>query len=298
MKSVNFRLVFGGLFLASAVFAEPSAEVPKPDSATPAVVAAPVVTPPALVLPPNAEAIAMPQFDGVVVYGTDKHDPSTLAIVLTGDGSIDPGFVKMLNNLMAVDTMFVVVKTLPYLKVLSQGKDSCYNPAADLQSLSHFIQQKYHFTRNVTPTLIGYSSGATLAYAILGQAPENTFRGVISLGFCPDLEVDRPLCPGAGLKSTYRAKTKSYWMARNKDLKHPWFVLNGTKDTVCDFKKQKAFVKGLHNATLVPLKNVGHGFDVARKWVPQYKKAFESMGEPNLANPVDVSTVSPSEQSE
>jgi hypothetical protein len=32
------------------------------------------------------------------------------------------------------------------------------------------------------PVLVGYSSGATLAYAALVQAPANTFRSAVSLG--------------------------------------------------------------------------------------------------------------------
>ena len=44
------------------------------------------------------------------------------------------------------------------------------------------------------PVLIGYSSGATIAYAALAQAGDTRFSGAMTLGFCPDLIIHKPFC--------------------------------------------------------------------------------------------------------
>ncbi len=75
------------------------------------------------------------------------------------------------------------------------------NLAVSFEGFSHFVQQKYGLGVR-SPILVGYSSGATLVYATLAQAPVGTFKGALSLGFCPDLEWRMPLCRGEGLDTT------------------------------------------------------------------------------------------------
>ena len=92
------------------------------------------------------------------------------------------------------------------------------------------------------PVLVGYSSGATLAYAALVQAPVNTFRGAISLGFCPDLELRRPFCKGHGLVSQPTRDGKGVLFAPAGELAAPWIALQGDVDKVCDPKQTADFV--------------------------------------------------------
>jgi len=63
------------------------------------------------------------------------------------------------------------------------------------------------------PIVVGYSSGATVAYAALVAAPPETFAGAISLGFCPDLEIRTAMCQMRGLKATRRAKGVGFDLA-------------------------------------------------------------------------------------
>ncbi|WP_448633649.1 hypothetical protein [Pedobacter panaciterrae] len=82
---------------------------------------------------------------------------------------------------------------------LSKESAQCLYPAADFEELSLFIQKKYKLTNYHKPVLLGYSYGAVLIYGILAQAPANTFKGAIALGFCPDINIKKPMCKGAGL---------------------------------------------------------------------------------------------------
>ena len=103
------------------------------------------------------------------------------------------------------------------------------------------------------PALVGYSSGATLAYAALVQAPANTFRGAISLGFCPDLEVRRPFCKGHGLVSQPTRDGKGVLFAPAAELAAPWIALQGDVDKVCDPKQTADFVARVGRGELVTL---------------------------------------------
>ncbi len=58
---------------------------------------------------------------------------------------------------------------------LEADGDQCVFPDGDLENLSHFVQAYMHLPTYLAPMLVGYGAGGTLAYAILAQAPRNTF---------------------------------------------------------------------------------------------------------------------------
>lgn len=232
------------------------------------------------------------KFGNVTVIGTERKEAPALTIILVGDGGMDVRFERMMESLTKVDSVFVVVETLKYLENIKKSKEACHYSAADFESLSHLVQEKYRFTKYVTPTLVGYSSGATLAYGALAQAPANTFRGAISFGFCPDLAIDKPLCKGDGLMMSKLTKGKlkgNYWLEPYAKLKQPWYVLDGTTDMVCNIDKQKKYVANLPNTHLIALKGVGHLFGVRKVWLPEYQKAFDALKEPVSFAAIDAS---------
>ena len=63
--------------------------------------------------------------------------------------------------------------------------------------------------------------------------PAETFRGAISLGFCTDLELRTPLCPGRGLASRPLPKGVGRDLEPFPALGVPWAVLQGEIDQVC-----------------------------------------------------------------
>lgn len=228
------------------------------------------------------------RFGKVTIYGAEKDSPSQFILFLSGDGGWNAGVVDMANSLEAPDTVVVGISTPAYFKNLLKSKEKCHYSAADLESLSHLIQMKFNFKEYVIPTLVGYSSGASLVYGVLAQAPSNTFKGAISLGFCPDIEADKPLCKGSGLESTVLKKDKDFLMKPYAKLKQPWVVLHGNIDQVCSFAEQKKFTEGLPNTTFVELNKVGHGFSVQKNWMPQFKEAFTKiidLDRPKAKNP-------------
>ena len=126
------------------------------------------------------------------------------------------------------------------------------------------------------PTLVGYSSGATLVYAALAQAPRGTFAGAVSLGFCPDLQMPATPCRGSGLAFS-RGHRGELVFQPSAELAQPWILLQGEKDEVCDATKTAAFAADVPGARVVRLPLVGHGFSVEPRWLPQFRSAYRDV---------------------
>jgi type IV secretory pathway VirJ component len=212
-------------------------------------------------------------FGQIVVY-YDSPRPANVVLFISGDGGWNLGVVDMARSLASLGSMVVGINITHYLNQLDNSSEKCSYPAGDFEMLSKYVQGKYEYPNYVMPMLVGYSSGATLAYAALVQAPTNTFKGAISLGFCPDLEINKPFCHGIGLEWTAGLKEKGYIFLPATTLEVPWIALQGDIDQVCDPAQTSNFVKQVKNGQIIELPKVGHGFSVERNWVPQFKDAF------------------------
>jgi type IV secretory pathway VirJ component len=197
---------------------------------------------------------------GVVNLYHQTPTPSRVVLFISGDGGWNLGVVDMARELMALDALVVGINIRTYLRGLAAANEKCSYPAADFEMLSKFIQKKLGYSQYVTPVLVGYSSGATLAYATLVQAPAGTFNGAMSMGFCPDLPLTKPLCKGSGLEFRPGPKNKGYSFLPAPKPPGPWIALQGTTDQVCDAKTVEEYVNQVGGAELVLLPKVGHGF--------------------------------------
>jgi type IV secretory pathway VirJ component len=155
------------------------------------------------------EALTFGPFGKVALY-YETPLPSHVVLFVSGDGGWNQGVVDMARELASLDALVVGIDIKYFIKQLESPGEKCLYPAADFEALSKFVQMKLNYPRYRTPILIGYSSGATLIYAALVQAPSNTFLGGISMGFCPDLMIHKPMCQGSGLESTSGLKGKGY----------------------------------------------------------------------------------------
>jgi type IV secretory pathway VirJ component len=224
------------------------------------------------------------RFGKIALYFPSGH-PAHVVLFVSGDGGWNLGVVDMAREIAALGALVVGIDITYYLNQLGRSSESCVYPAADFELLNKYVQKKLNFPQYVTPMLIGYSSGATLVYAVLGQSPSNTFGGAISLGFCPDLTVTKPLCRSNGLEWQQDPKKKNlYLFPPFKHLRNPWIAFQGTIDKVCDPLQTEAFVKQVPNGQLVSLPGVGHGFSVPIKRIGtmQYKRPLYWRGSTRL----------------
>jgi type IV secretory pathway VirJ component len=226
---------------------------------------------------------------GTVTVYTCTPKPSRVVLFVSGDGGWNLGVVDMAKSLAALDALVVGININELIKALAKSAEECSYPAADLENLSKFVQQKYDFPTYESPLLVGYSSGATFVYATLVQAPSNTFRGAISLGFCPDLALPKPFCRGSGLEWEKGPNPNEYIFRAAPALEVPWIVLQGNIDQVCDPSSTQAYVSRIKTAEIVLLPKVGHGFSVQKNWLRQFKQAFSKIfGESEKKIPAQV----------
>ncbi|MBI5057421.1 MAG: virulence factor family protein [Nitrospirae bacterium] len=216
------------------------------------------------------------RFGKVTLYQQSEH-PSHVVLFISGDGGWNLGVVDMARELASLDALVIGIDIIHYLKELEASSEKCSYPAADFEALSKFVQKKLDFPRYIQPLLIGYSSGATLVYAILVQAPPNTFSGAISLGFCPDLPLTKPMCKGNGLEWKQGPHGKGYSFLPSKNLLQKWIAFQGEIDQVCFVKDTEEYVRQVKNGEIVLLPRVGHGYSVPRNWMPQFRKAFSGL---------------------
>jgi type IV secretory pathway VirJ component len=222
------------------------------------------------------DSIRYANFGYISIYKPEAV-PDELILFISGDGGWKSGVTDMASQLSAKGAMVAGINILHYISSLQKQETKCYYPASDFESLSLYIQKEYRFSDYHKPILMGYSSGATLAYGILAQAPANTFKGAISLGFCPDIEIDKPLCNGTGLKSHVLKPGKSWMLEPSGNLTAPFIALLGVQDKVCSYTDTELFMKQVNTGELISLPKVGHGFAVQKNWMPQMISAYEKV---------------------
>jgi type IV secretory pathway VirJ component len=242
--------------------------------ATPAAHAA--HTAPAHAAPANDETVAFAKFGTVTLYHPTPQ-PSRVVLFASGDGGWNAGVVDMARGLAAQDTLVIGFDVRHYLKAAQAGKEACFYPAGDFEALSQYVQKKLNFATYHLPVLVGYSSGATLAYATLVQSPPGTFQGGLGLGFCPDLLISKPMCKGSGLTSKPGPKGQGVIFDPAPGLTAPFTALQGEIDQVCDPPSTEKYVSGIPQGKVVMLPKVGHGYSVARNWMPQFIEAYEAL---------------------
>jgi type IV secretory pathway VirJ component len=236
----------------------------------------------AAVLAPIAASHAAPttiEYPGVgpVVIERPQGTPKTVTLFLSGDGGWNKGVVDMAHHLNEEGALVLGLDVREINRRSQQSAAKCDALAVTLEGLAHHVEQTLGLHDYIKPVIVGYSSGATLAYTALAQSPAGTFRGALSLGFCPDLEDWKPMCRGEGLEHDVAAKGVVYRPAQH--LRDPWVAMQGEQDQVCAASQTAAFVKKVPNGALVSLPAVGHGYSVERNWLPQFRTAYHSIAD-------------------
>lgn len=250
---------------AAAAKTRPAAKHPgKPAAAKPA--------------PPTAkvERLSHGRFRDVTLYRPEG-TPTSFVLFLSGDGGWNAAMTGMVTTLVAKGALVAGISTPRIVAEMEQDGGDCGSIVGDLENLSHFIQAYDHLPTYLAPILAGYSSGATLAYATLVQSPRDTFTGALTLGFCADLNLHKPMCKDGGIESRRRGDGTGIDLLPAKQLPDPWINLQGSIDQACELPLARSFTRGVENVELVELPKVGHGFLKPEAWLPQYEAAFEKL---------------------
>lgn len=200
-----------------------------------------------------------------------------VVLFISGDGGWNAGVIKMAKSFANMNVMVVGIDIVHYMNTIEQAKGKCLYPAGDFENLSMVLQKKLKINSYFKPILVGYSSGATLSYALLAQSPANTFKGAIAIGFSPDIETSKPFCSGNGLKYHFLKQGKSIYLERYEKFTSPFIVLQGEIDQVSNTQANIEFLKGLKNTEMITIPKVGHGFASQNRWMPQMKEALKKI---------------------
>lgn len=222
----------------------------------------------------GAETLSHGRFKHVAIFrpqGEVKH----FALLMSGDGGWSTKLAAIAGALATEGTLVAGVDTSELLADLEKDGGSCVSPDGDLENLSHYVQAYYKVPTYFTPILIGHSAGATLAYTSLAQAPAGIFGGALTLSFCVELDLRKPLCQAQALR--YTQLKNGARLLPPAQLHAPWVSLHGTQDRVCPIAETRSFIAQTHGARLIELPNVAHNYHGTNNWLPQFTAAFESI---------------------
>jgi type IV secretory pathway VirJ component len=225
-------------------------------------------------VPAGAENLSHGRFQDVAIYRPGGA-PKSFVLFLSGDGGWNADTTAIAEQLVRHGAMVAGID-VPKLKAAfeADGAD-CVFPDGDLENLSHFVQAYYHLPTYLTPLLLGYGSGAALAYATLVQAPTNTFAGALTLGFCPTSNVHKPLCRGSGIESVLRPGARGLEFLPAKKLENPWVLLQGERDQACPPNVAGRFIANIPGAAMAVLPQVGS--DYAAQAMGPLLAAFDTL---------------------
>jgi type IV secretory pathway VirJ component len=158
---------------------------------------------------------------------------------------------------------------------LEESGDGCIYTAGDLEQLAHVLESRYRFAQYVNPVLVGYGSGAMLAYGSLVQSPAGTFRGAVSVGFCPELSWSKPLCPGdkPGLVAA-PAGPAGFTYQPVTQLRDPWLVIPGPNHAACDVNGAPRFTAQVAGARFVEAGGLTAAYDALADSKPAQASAL------------------------
>jgi type IV secretory pathway VirJ component len=216
-------------------------------------------------------------FRAVHVY-RETQTPKQVVLFVSGEGGWSPGVVDMAREWVKADAWILGIDFRVYSKSMGAAHGVCAYSAADFEGLSHFAQKKLGLKNYQVPMLIGYSSGATLVYGVLAQAPQGTFSGAISLGFCPDLGIAKPLCNGDGLRSERRSGGQvGTHLLPTSHLQVPWIAMQDLQDRICSPDSTRKFLQQVPGGEMIALPKGVHGFSVPKHWLPEFRRAFDKI---------------------
>jgi type IV secretory pathway VirJ component len=196
------------------------------------------------------ETLSHGQFKDVALY-RPQGAATSFVLFLSGDGGWTPALAAQAQALAGRGALVAGIHTPRLLAALSRDGGDCLLPDGDLENLSHFLQGYARLPAYFPPLLVGEATGGTLAYAMLAQAPADTFGGAVSMGFCPTLAVKRPLCRGEGVHFTRRADKRGLTLLPSPQLHAPWTVLRDSADKACAMADAQAFVAQVRGAEFV-----------------------------------------------
>jgi type IV secretory pathway VirJ component len=175
---------------------------------------------------------------------------TAVAILISGDAGFDRTVQGFADVLAGAGALVLGVDLRQYRASVAQAPGDEVYPSADFELLSQFAQRALAVPAYQLPVLVGWQAGAALVYAAIAEANPDTFRGAVSLDFCPLLAL--PRAPGRlrGLLAT-PAGGGTVRFQPSPQVQGRWVVVQPERDATCSLDETRAFVRAVAHAKLL-----------------------------------------------
>jgi type IV secretory pathway VirJ component len=215
-----------------------------------------------------AETISHGRFEQLRIYRPQGEAHQTV-LLFSGERGWDPQLEPIAQSLARQGALVAGIDG-PALFHNLEKDEGCVNPDGDLENLSHFLQAYYRLPAYQPALLVGAGSSAAFVQAMLAQAPEGTFGGGISLGFCPVMPLKQPLCP------TDSISKPSAQLHPSAKLGASWTVLQGLNDRSCRVAA-KQFLAKAGEVEVVSVPGDEHADPDFHTWESQLAAAYQKL---------------------
>jgi len=204
-----------------------------------------------------AEAAAVPhrvthgQFVDAEVFaptGTAQQ----FVLLFAGGETAGAGDRQLAQSMAAKGAMVVVVPLAAFYRRIAADSATCVYAAGAVENFARYVQAFEKLPSYIAPLLVGTGDGGgSFVYALLAQAPVDSFTGALSLGFCPRLSLGMPLCASNALRMQ-AAGSGAMDLAPVARLPAPWTVLQADGQGACA-GAARSFVERVPQATWGPM---------------------------------------------
>lgn len=237
--------------------------------------------------PVRTEHLSYGQFTTLRMY-LPKAAAGHLVLLISGDGGWGAGLDFIAGGLTEEGALVAGIDGAEFLLALARSADSCASPAAQLDGLARYLSQRYHLPA-VPPVVVGHSAGASLAFVAIAQSAPGTFAGALTLSFCDEFDLRKPLCPAAPVHEVPR---RGGWLLLPAGaLPAPWIALHGLSDRVCPAPAARAFAAAMPGVRFVGIPGVDHHYRDPKQWWGTFIGAYRELASPApAAPPAEVAT--------
>jgi type IV secretory pathway VirJ component len=171
----------------------------------------------------GAETLSHGRFHDLAIYRPDG-EVQRVVLFMSGEQGWTGELARSAQSLASQGALVAGIDSRALFAELERDSAGCIFPDGDLENLSHFLQAYYRLPSYEPAVLVGEGAGATLSYAMLAQAPVQTFAGGVAIDFSRELRLRKHLCTANALRFDAVSGEGSR-LARAK-LDAPWIVLH------------------------------------------------------------------------
>ena len=198
----------------------------------------------------GAETLSHGRFQNLAIYRPGG-EVQRVVLFLSGEQGWNAQLSRSAQLLAAQGALVAGIDSRTLFADLDRDGAECVFPDGDLENLSHFLQAYYRLPGYEPAVLVGHGTGAALSYAMLAQAPAETFAGGVSIDFCPQLRLRKRLCEAGTLQYADTKKEHAAFEPARLDV--PWIAVQTHTAGACGAAVAQRFVTAAPRSQLVQL---------------------------------------------